>query len=99
MDEISNKAFGSLGVFPIVQAAVALLIILGAVYLMIRANKDKNMNRPVESPYPPWVVEKVLDELRHIRLSNERVYEKMHETKQLIELIRNEYLNRPDRRG
>jgi hypothetical protein len=41
MEGATNKAFGALGQFPLVQGAVGLLILLGGVYLIFRASKDR----------------------------------------------------------
>jgi hypothetical protein len=41
MDAINDKAFAALGAYPIVQSAVAITILLGALYLVMRATRDK----------------------------------------------------------
>ena len=41
MDGVSDKAFGALGQFPIIQSAVAVLILLGGVYLIFRAKQGQ----------------------------------------------------------
>jgi hypothetical protein len=53
MDGVSDKAFGALGQFPIIQSAVAVLILLGGVCLIFRASKDKAAPR---EPVPPWLM-------------------------------------------
>lgn len=41
MDAINDKAFAALGAYPIIQSAVAITILLGALYLVVRATRDK----------------------------------------------------------
>jgi hypothetical protein len=41
MEGATNKAFGALGQFPLVQGAVGLLILLGGVFLFFRASMDR----------------------------------------------------------
>jgi hypothetical protein len=56
MDAINDKAFAALGAYPIVQAAVALLILLGALYLVLRPTRDKPPPLPPHEPVPQWLL-------------------------------------------
>jgi hypothetical protein len=47
MDAINHKAFAALGAYPIIQSAVAITILLGALHLVMRATRDK------PPPLPP----------------------------------------------
>jgi len=56
MDAINDKAFAALGAYPIVQSAVAITILLGALYLVIRATRDKAPPLPPHEPVPQWLM-------------------------------------------
>jgi len=56
MDAINDKAFAALGAYPIVQSAVAITILLGALYLVIRATRDKPPPLPPHEPVPQWLM-------------------------------------------
>lgn len=49
-----SKALEALGAFPIVQAAVAILVVLAGIYLMRRGEKDKKPSS-IE-PVPQWLM-------------------------------------------
>ena len=98
MEGVSDKALGALGQFPIIQAAVAILILLGAVYLIFKASKDKNR---MPDPIPQWVMmgplhvmlEAVHDMAEESRRATEllkEVRDAMLSCKTALELIRNE---------
>jgi hypothetical protein len=53
MESINGKAFEALGPYPIVQAAVALLILSIALLLVWRASRDK---APAREPVPQWLM-------------------------------------------
>lgn len=59
MDAINDKAFAALGAYPIIQSAVAITILLGALYLVIRATRDKPAAPPPlppHDPVPQWLM-------------------------------------------
>jgi hypothetical protein len=56
MDGINDKAFAALSAYPIVQSAVAIAILLGAFYLVIRATRDKPPPLPPHEPVPQWIM-------------------------------------------
>lgn len=55
MDAVNDKAFAALGAYPIVQAAVALLILMAGLYFVFRASRDKPPPPPHE-PVPQWIM-------------------------------------------
>jgi hypothetical protein len=98
MEGNTSKAFDALGPFPLVQAAVAILILLGGVYLVFRANKDRGAPR---EQIPPWLMmgplhdmmEAVHDMAEESRRANELMREcrdTLLACKTALELIRNE---------
>lgn len=99
MEELSSKAFGSLGPFPIIQGIVGLVVITLFAYVVMRAIKDKNGTKPSENfTAPPWLIKEMMDETRLIKQKCDsiehkcdRTYEKTQETKQLLEFVRNEF--------
>jgi hypothetical protein len=52
MDVINHKAFAALGAYPIIQSAVAITILLGALYLVMHATRDKPPPLPPREPIP-----------------------------------------------
>ena len=59
MDAINDKAFAALGAYPIIQSAVAITILLGALYLVVRATRDKPAvppPLPPHEPVPQWLM-------------------------------------------
>ena len=56
MDAINDKAFAALGAYPIIQSAVAITILLGALYLVMRAARDKPPPLPPREPVPQWIM-------------------------------------------
>lgn len=56
MDAINDKAFAALGAYPIIQSAVAITILLGALYLVVRATRDKPVAPPPHEPVPQWIM-------------------------------------------
>lgn len=98
MDGVSDKAFGALGQFPIIQAAVAILILFGGVYMAFRASRDKGR---VPDPMPQWILmgplhdmmEAVHDIAEESRRANDLLKEckdALLACKSVLELIRNE---------
>ncbi|MEH6950517.1 hypothetical protein V4R08_04085 [Nitrobacter sp. NHB1] len=98
MDGVSGKAFGALGQFPIIQAAVAVLILLGCVYLIFRASKDRATPR---EQIPQWLImwplhdmmAAVHDTAEESRRATELLKEArdaLLACKTMLELIRNE---------
>src|ERR1700675_3470731 len=49
-----TEALKSLGAFPIVQAAVALLVLLAGIWLMRRGERDKKIEAPDQ--IPQWIM-------------------------------------------
>jgi hypothetical protein len=105
MEGASSKALDALGQFPIVQASVAVLILLGGIYMIFKASKDRV--RPPEL-IPQWLmmgplydmmgaVHDVAEETRRtndlLRENKELLSDVLQETRntrQTLELIRNE---------
>jgi hypothetical protein len=105
MESINGKAFEALGPYPIVQAAVALLILSIALLLVWRASRDKT---PAREPVPQWLmmgplhdmmmsVHEVAEETRRTNdlLSDCKdvlgdVLRELQHARQTLELIRNE---------
>ncbi|GEC15890.1 hypothetical protein [Nitrobacter winogradskyi] len=98
MEGASEKAFGALGQFPIIQAAVAILILLGGVYMIFKAYMDKSKG---PDPMPQWLMmgplhdmmEAVHDIAEESRKSNDLLKEcrdALLACKSALELIRNE---------
>lgn len=98
MDGVSDKAFGALGQFPIIQATVAVLILVGGVYMIFRAGRDKPMP---QEPIPQWVMmgplhdmmEAVHDIAEESRRANDLLREcrdALLACKSALEMIRNE---------
>lgn len=98
MDGASEKAFGALGQFPIIQAAVAIMILLGGVYMIFKASKDKGR---APDPMPQWLMmgplhdmmEAVHDIAEESRRANDLLKEcrdALLACKSALELIRNE---------
>jgi hypothetical protein len=56
MDAINDKAFAALGAYPIIQSAVAITILLGALYLVMHATRDKPPPLPPREPIPEWIM-------------------------------------------
>lgn len=51
-----EKAFESLGSFPIVQAAVAILILMAGYFLIPRGEKDGKAAQSGMGTIPPWLM-------------------------------------------
>lgn len=47
------EAFKSLGAFPVLQAAIAILILLAGIWLVFRGGKDRKQNE--DSGIPQWL--------------------------------------------
>src|SRR5687768_11122017 len=101
MDGVSDKAFGALGQFPIVQAAVAMLIILAGIYMLFRGSKERNSQQSSPEHIPNWLMmgpmHNMMQEVRHIAEQGRRTNDLLKECKDAIntckgvlELIRNE---------
>jgi hypothetical protein len=100
MEAVSDKAFGALGQFPIVQAAVATLIVLAGVYMIFRGSKEKN-NPSSPEHIPQWLMigpmHNMMEEVRHIAEQGRRTNDLLRECREaanackaILELIRNE---------
>jgi hypothetical protein len=98
MEGATNKAFDALGQFPLVQGAVGLLILLGGVYLIFRASKDRATPR---EQIPPWLmmgplhdmmaaVHDIAEESRRANELLKEVRDALMACKSTLELIRNE---------
>lgn len=92
-----SEALKSLGAFPIVQAAVGIVVILTALYLMRRGEKDRKAVEPI----PQWLMmgplhdmmQAVHDVAEQSRRSNdllERLDQSLLACKVALELIRDE---------
>lgn len=101
MDAINDKAFAALGAYPIIQSAVALLILLGALYLVIRATRDRPPPLPPHEPVPQWLliapmhdlIEDAADIADHMRQQTkllEKIEASLMACKVSLELIRDE---------
>lgn len=97
MYEPLNKALEALGPWPIVQAAAAVLIVIGVLKAMNRGEKDRKANSNGDTT-PQWFAnEQQLDLLRDI---NETLHHIKHESRhqsQLLEQIANENVINPRR--
>jgi hypothetical protein len=104
MDAINDKAFAALGAYPIIQSAVAITILLGALYLVMRATRDKPAvppPLPPHEPVPQWLliapmhdlIKDAADIADHMRQQT-KLLEKIEATlmacKVSLELIRDE---------
>jgi len=105
MGDLNAKAFDALGAYPIIQAAVAALILLGGVYLIFRASRDKSVPR---EPVPQWLMMGPLhdmmgavhdvaeqgrqqtDLLRRIEELSGKQLREIEKAKSVLEAIRNE---------
>ncbi|WP_438278061.1 hypothetical protein [Nitrobacter sp.] len=98
MEGTTSKAFDALGPYPLVQGAVALLIVLGGVYLIFRANKDRGASR---EQIPPWLMmgplHDMMQAVHDMAEESRRATELLKESrdaliacKAALELIRNE---------
>jgi hypothetical protein len=56
MDVINHKAFAALGAYPIIQSAIAITILLGALYLVMHATRDKPPPLPPREPIPECIM-------------------------------------------
>ncbi|MGB3445754.1 MAG: hypothetical protein WBA48_03550 [Xanthobacteraceae bacterium] len=101
MDAINDKAFAALGAYPIIQSAVALLTLLGALYLGIRATRDRPPPSPPHEPVPQWLliapmhdlIEDAADIADHMRQQTkllEKIDASLMACKVSLELIRDE---------
>ncbi|MGX9390496.1 hypothetical protein ACWX0K_07215 [Nitrobacteraceae bacterium UC4446_H13] len=104
MDAINDKAFAALGAYPIIQSAVAITILLGALYLVIRATRDKPAAPPPlppREPIPQWLmmgplhdmigaVHDVAEQSRRTNDLLERADQSLMACKVTLELIRDE---------
>lgn len=101
MDAINDKAFAALGAYPIIQSAVAITILLGALYLVVRATRDKPPPLPPHEPVPQWLmigpmhdmigaVHDVAEQSRRTNDLLERVDQSLMACKVALELIRDE---------
>jgi hypothetical protein len=64
MEGTYSKAFESLGAYPIVQAAVAVLILAGGLYLIFRTSHDKLPPSQPSTPIQiesPWLVQHLVE--------------------------------------
>ena len=102
---LETEALKSLGAFPLIQLAFAILIVGGGVYAAMRGTRDKNGSPPA---IPQWLmmgpahdamrsVHEIAEQGRVIihvleRIENEAktIAKEQREQTQLLELIRNE---------
>lgn len=82
MDAINDKAFAALGAYPIIQSAVAITILLGALYLVVRATRDKPPPLPPHDPVPQWIMMGPLHDMM------QSVHEVAEETRRTNDLLR-----------
>lgn len=98
MEGMSEKAFGALGQFPIIQAAVAILILMGGLFMIFKAFRDRG--KP-QDQMPQWLMigplhdmmDKVDDIAEEARRANDMLREcreALLACKGVLELIRNE---------
>jgi hypothetical protein len=103
MNGINDKAFAALGAYPIVQSAVAILILVAGLYFVSRALKDKSAPLPLppRDPVPQWLmmgplhdmmgaVHDVAEQSRRTNDLLERVDQSLMACKVTLELIRDE---------
>lgn len=104
MDAINDKAFAALGAYPIIQSAVAITILLGALYLVVRATRDKPAvppPLPPHEPAPQWLmigpmhdmIEDAADIADHMRQQTkllEKIEASLMACKVSLDLIRDE---------
>jgi hypothetical protein len=101
-----TEALKALGAFPLVQAALALMIVGGGLYALLRGAREKNGNHP--SAIPQWLMmgpaHDAMSALHHSaeqsRKQNdllerqndllEKIVEESRQITGLLELIRNE---------
>lgn len=99
MEGVTEKAFGALGQFPIIQASVAVVIIIVGVFMILKASKDRNHHAP--DPMPQWLMmgplhdmmKAVHDIAEESRKANETLKENrsiLNACKSVLEMIRNE---------
>lgn len=100
MDGVSEKAFSALGQFPIIQASVAIMIILGGLYMIFKASKDRGAVSQNHAT-PPWIYSgpvhdtmKTIERIEQYNRSNNELLKDIREAavscKAALELIRNE---------
>lgn len=101
MDGVSERAFGALGQFPIIQASVAILIIIGGIYMIFKATKDRNSSSPSHDQMPQWImmgpmhdmikrVENIDGEMRRQNELLRDIRDSAVACKAALEMIRNE---------
>lgn len=97
MEEIFSKALESLGGQS--PLAVFLITTLAGVYTFARALTDRKSKPPMEErpPQQPWIMEKVLDELRRLVHLAERNNELLKDVVGRLDAIRNDGIFRRDR--
>lgn len=99
MDGVSEKAFSALGQFPIIQASVAIMIMLGGIYMIFKASKDRGAVS--QNHTPPWIYSgpvhdtmKTIERIEQYSRSNNELLKDIREAavacKSALELIRNE---------
>jgi hypothetical protein len=88
MDAINDKAFAALGAYPIIQSAVAITILLGALYLVMRATRDKPAippPLPPREPVPQWLM---MGPLHDMMQSVHEVAEEARRTNDLLREVK-----------
>jgi len=88
MDAINDKAFAALGAYPIVQSAVAITILLGALYLVIRATRDKPTAPPPLPPHEPVPQWLMMGPLHDMMQSVHEVAEQSRRTNDLLREVK-----------
>lgn len=104
---LETEAFKALGPFWLVQAALAILILFGGYYVLIRGTREKNGNGgPSHNSIPPWVMMgpahdvmgAVHDLAEQSRAANEILRTIAHEERQQTQLLE-DILNNQVARG
>jgi len=104
MGSTADKAFESLGPFPIVQAGVALLILTIAIALIWRASRDKAVAPTIPAHFLMGPLHDCFEDIRDLaeqsrqqtellRLLHQQIAHassEIHNNKAILEMIRNE---------
>lgn len=96
MDGIASVAMGALGNYPIVQSAVALIIVAGGIFAMFRGSKDQTVKAAtVNEPSPEWTAKQVLEDVRRCVHEHHRTNDLLRD---ILEAIIRGGAGRPDDR-
>lgn len=99
MDGIAKPALDAVSAFPLIQAALGILILLGGLYIMTRGNRDSVVKPP--ELIPSWLmmgplhdvmgaVHDMAEEARRTNDLLERIDQNVMACKVALELIRDE---------